>query len=225
LEPVRGHLQELVQRAESAGLPSEMIVSKVREGLAKGVDPARIEAAAMRLTENLEAAQRYVVERRPGRPPAPMVRAVAEARLAGVPMNALDLLVRGDRPERQRAVEVLTDLSLRGYPSDRTATVVQSVLSRDARSLERVPGTLETIRHDYALSPTEAVDALARGLSSSDSLQSAYGRTVEDERKRGKGPNASGKSSEEGESPGKSGMAPGQLKKKGKPFVPPGKVR
>jgi hypothetical protein len=223
LEPVRAHLQQLIEQADGAGLPSEMIVSKVREGLAKGVDPTRIEAAVVRLTENLQAAQQYVVARRPGQPPASLVRAVAEARMAGVQMNAVDRLVRAQKPEMQRAVEVVTDLSLRGYPAERTEVVVENVLDRDARSLDRLPGTLETIRQDYALSHTEAVDALARGLASADSLQTAYNRTVEDERKRGHG-HGGGKGAEqdEGDGPGKSGLAPGQLKKKNRP-VPPGK--
>jgi hypothetical protein len=146
------------------------------------------------------------------------VRAVAEARLAGVAMSAVDPLLRGERPELQRAVEVVTDLSLRGYPSERAALVVQNVLSRDARALDRIPGTLETIRQDYALSPAEAVDALARGLASSDSLQTAYNRTAEDERRRGHGRGAAAKGAEDGaDGPGKSGMAPGQLKKKNAP--------
>lgn len=215
LEPVRAHLQQIVDQADGAGLPSEMIVSKVREGLAKGVDPARIEAAVVRLAENLDAAQKFVVARRPGRPAASLVRAVAEARMANVPMNAVDRLVRVPRPDAQRAVEVTTDLSRRGYPSERAEVVVEHVLTRDAGSLDRVPGTLETIRQDYALTHTEAVDALARGLASSDSLQTAYNRTVEDERKRGKGRGGAGKGEdEEGDGPGKSGLAPGQLKKK-----------
>jgi hypothetical protein len=188
------------------------------------VDPARIDEAAARLTENLETAQRYVAERRPGRPPAPLVRAVAEARQAGVALSVVDPLVRGDRPERQRAVEVVTDLALRGYPSDRTARVVENVLARDARSLDRVPGTLETIRLDYALSHTEAVDALARGLASADSLQTAYGRTVEDERRHGHGRGGAAKGGSDNDggdgSPGKSGLAPGHLKNKN---GPPGK--
>jgi hypothetical protein len=221
LEPVRAHLQEVIDHADAVGLPGDMIVSKVREGLAKGVDPARIEAAAVRLADSLAVAQQYVAARRPGRPAAPLVRAVAEARLAGVNMASVDPLLRSDRPEQPRAVEVVTDLSLRGYPSDRAAVVVQSVLARDARSLDRVPGTLETIRQDYSLSHTEAVDALARGLASADTLQTAYSRTVDDERRHGHGHGSAGKGAgdddgDEG-SPGKSGLAPGQLKKKNGP--------
>lgn len=225
LDPARARIEQLVSRAEAGGLPAEMIVSKVREGLAKGVDAARIEAAAARLTDNLEAAQRYVAERRPGRPPVRLVRAVAEARQAGVSLAVVDPFIRGEKPEMQRAVEVVTDLSLRGYPADRAARVVHNVAARDAAALDRVWGTLETIRQDYTLSHGEAVDALARGLASSDSLQTAYGRTVEDERRRGHGRGGAGKGGGQGDSPGKSGLAPGQLKKKGLPFLPPGKNR
>jgi transcriptional/translational regulatory protein YebC/TACO1 len=229
LEPVRAHLQQVVDRAQAAGLPSDVIVNKVREGLAKGVAPARIEAAVVRLAENLDSAQRYVAGVRKGQAPASLVRAVAEARAAGVAMKAVDSLVRDSRPEGHRAVEVVTDLSLRGYPSERAAVVVENVLDRDARSLDRVPGTLELIRQDYALSHTEAVDALARGLASADSLQTAYKRTVEDEQRRGngRGANAAGRggAAEEGadDSPGKSGLAPGHLKKPGQGARPPGR--
>jgi hypothetical protein len=220
LEPARARLSELVRQAAADGLPADLIVIKVQEGLAKGIDPARIEAAATKLTENLTAAQRYVAERRPGQPPTRLVRAVAEARQAGVPLAIVDPLVRSGRADAPRAVEVLTDLSLRGYPADRAAPLVQNVAVRDAAALERVSGTLETIRQDYTLSHGEAVDALARGLASSDSLQKAYSRTAEDERRRGRGKGA-GKGAD-GESPGKSGLTPGQLKKKGLPFLPPG---
>jgi hypothetical protein len=36
LQPIRDHLAQILQSAEAAALPSEVIVSKVREGLAKG---------------------------------------------------------------------------------------------------------------------------------------------------------------------------------------------
>jgi hypothetical protein len=228
LAPVRPRLEQLVDRAAGSGLPAEMIVSKVREGLAKGVDPARIEAAAVRLSDSLQAAQRYVTERRPGpAAPGPLVRAVAEARLAGVALTAIDPLVTPERPEppARRAVEVVTDLSLRGYPPERAAAVVKDVLARDTAALDRLPSTLETLRHDYGLSRAEAVDALARGLASSDSLQTAYTRTAEDERRQGHGQGAAGDRGSQGRdgSPGKSALAPGHLQKMKPPTAGPKK--
>jgi hypothetical protein len=226
LAPVRPRLELLVDRAVREGLPAEMIVSKVREGLAKGVDPARIEAAAVRLTDSLETAQRYVTVRRPESPaPVPLVRAVAEARLAGVALTAIDPLVGPDRAELpvRRAVEVVTDLSLRGYPSDGAAAVVKNVLARDVAGLDRIPLALETLRRDFALSRAEAVDALARGLASAESLQTAYNRTVEDERRRGHGQGAGADRGADGRdgAPGKSGLAPGHLPKMKPPTAGP----
>jgi hypothetical protein len=208
LGAARPRLQEMVDRAAAEGLPVEMIVGKVREGLAKGVDPARIEAAAVRITDNLRAAQTYLGDRRAPK----LVRAVAEARMAGVALAAVDPLVKGDRPQAQRAVEVVTDLSLRGYPAERAAAILATVMARDAASLDRVPGTLESLRQEYALTQAEAVDALSRGLASSESLQAAAKRTADEEQRRGRGHGASGKSSDGSEGPGKSGLAPGHLR-------------
>jgi hypothetical protein len=226
LDVVRDHLDQLLDRACAAGLPSEMIVSKVREGLAKGADGGRIDAATTRLTENLFSAHRYLTERQPGRPLPALVRAVTEARASGVALEAIDPLVRSEHPEKVRAIEVLTDLATRGYPVIRAALVVDNVLGRDARSLDRVPGTLETIRQDYSLSPTEAVDALARALAAAPSLQAAYGRTLEDERHRGGAAAANGSDIDGDGSPGRSGFAPGRLRKRSGPVVTvPGRLR
>ena len=214
LESVRGHLETLIARTAEAGLPADMLVSKVREGLAKGVPADRIELAAVRLAESLEASRRFVNERRAA--PAPqLVRAVAEARIAGVELGETDALVRGERPvaEAARAVEVLTDLTLRGYPAGRSSSVVRDVLARDPGALARLPAALETLRVDQALSHVETVDALSRGLAGSDSLQSAFARTVDDERRKGEG---RGRQNKGGDESGKNGFVPpGQLKKQG----------
>ena len=74
--------------------------------------------------------------------------------------------MRGGRPapETARAIEVITDLSLRGYPPSRAAGLVQDVLARDAAAVGRLPAALEVLRREQALSHGETVDALARGL-------------------------------------------------------------
>jgi hypothetical protein len=96
LDPVRPRLEALVTRSAEAGLPTELLVSKVREGLAKGVPADRIEAAAGRMAEGLSAAQGFVRERHPKQAPPPeLVRALAEARMAGVELAVLDPVVRG----------------------------------------------------------------------------------------------------------------------------------
>ena len=161
--------------------------------------------------------------RLPG-PAAPgLVRSLAEARTAGLDLAGLQSLVAADRPEQpaRRAVEVLTDLSLRGYPVQRALTVVERVEVREPAALDRVPSLLETIRRDHALSPAEAVDALARGLAMADSLQGAYRRAGEDERRKDNG-KASSSAGTTVDGPGNSENAPGRLPKV-KP--PPGQAK
>jgi hypothetical protein len=216
LESVRGRLETLVARTTEAGLPADLLVSKVREGLAKGVPAERIEQATVRLADSLEASRRFVAERRAA-PSPELVRAVAEARIAGIGLAETDALVRGERPsaEAARAVEVLTDLTLRGYPAGRSSSVVKEVLVHDPGAIARLPAALETLRVDQALSHVETVDALSRGLAGSDSLQTALSRTVDDERRKGEG---RGRQNKGGDDPGKSGFVPpGQLKKQGNP--------
>jgi hypothetical protein len=66
LDPVRARLEAVVSGAAQDGLPAEVLVSKVREGLAKGVPADRIETATIRLAEGLKSAQAFVRERLPG---------------------------------------------------------------------------------------------------------------------------------------------------------------
>jgi hypothetical protein len=223
LAPVRAGLQGRIDSAAAAGLPVDVLVSKVREGLAKGVDAQRIASAVTRLADHLEAAQHFVAARRPGAAAPGLVRALAEARMAGLDLETLRSLVGADRPEQpaRHAVEVLTDLSLRGYPVARALAVVERVEVREPAALDRVPALLETIRRDQALSPAEAADALARGLAVSDSLQGAYRRAVEDERRKGNGKGSSGTGTAV-DGPGNSENAPGRLIKV---KLPPGQAK
>ncbi len=214
LAPVRSHLNQLLDQATTEGLPTDLLVSKIREGLAKGIDGYRIDQAVGRLADNLHAAKEFATARRGGAPSGGLVRALAEAKLAGVELVSTEVLLRKDRPEVEatRAVDALTDLSLRGYPPARASLLVRDVLLRDRPALERVPAALEIIRRDQALSAAEAVDALSRGVAASDSLQSGLARTIDDERRRNisKG---QGKAKGDTDSPGRNDLAPGHLPK------------
>jgi hypothetical protein len=230
LEPVRPQLEQVVQRMTASGLPAEVVISKVREGLAKGVPADRIAVAAGKLADNLQSARSYLAERRPGVAPAELVRALAEARLAGLELAAADPVVRSGRsaPETARAVEVLTDLSLRGYPGSRVAGLVQELLARDAAALGRLPATLEVLRREQALSHGETVDALTRGLQAGGSLDQASLRAADDERRKGRAP--ANRGGGDGEAGRKEGFVPpGQIKKqlgsKGRAPESPGRGR
>lgn len=219
LAPVRARMDEMVAHAEKAGLPSEIIVSKVREGLAKGVDPQRIAVAAQRLVDNLTEARAFVAERRGSGAPAPeLVRAVAEARMAGIAAGAHDAIVREARSsgDSARAVEVLTDLSLRGYPVDRATQMVRDVLKGDPAGVPRLPAALETIRQEQALTQVESMDALTQGMvKGGGSLKAAAAQAASAGRRAEGVGRANGKASEGGVGPGNAAgfVPPGQLKK------------
>jgi hypothetical protein len=214
LQPVLPQLEEVVNRTTAAGVPADLVISKVREGLAKGVPAERIAAAAVRLADNLQSARAFVAARRPGTPPGgELVRALAEARMAGVDLTGADAIVRGGRPapETARAVEVLTDLSLRGYPAARAAGLVRDLFARDAAAVSRLPAALEVLRREQALSQGDTVDALARGLQGSGSLDQASVRAAAEVRRKGPGPASRGAAAE----------AQGRKET----FVPPGQLR
>ena len=58
-------LIQLASDADAEGLPAVPLVNKIREGLAKGVEPARIEVVIRRMTADLETADRLIRELRP----------------------------------------------------------------------------------------------------------------------------------------------------------------
>jgi hypothetical protein len=228
LDPVRPRLEALVTRSAEAGLPTELLVSKVREGLAKGVPADRIEAAAGRMAEGLSAAQGFVRERHPKQAPPPdLVRALAEARMAGVEPAVLDPVVRGAKPgpATARAVEVLTDLSLRGYPASRALALGAELHGREPAAVGRLPATLDVLRREQALSHVEAVDALSQGLQGGASLETASARAAQARRGAGQGKSKQGGEDEAGNKEGF--VPPGQLKKqsgsKGRPPETPGR--
>jgi len=143
LDPVRPALEETVDRAAREGLPSELIVSKVREGLAKGVAPDDIRAAAERLAADLAEAMRFLRAHRRGAAAPALVRALAGARAAAIDLESLAPLCESDVPDAAliRTVEVLTDLALRGDPGARAASVVKAAVDgAPARAVEPVRG-------------------------------------------------------------------------------------
>ena len=214
---MRPALEKLVNGAAGDGLSTdliEVIVGKVREGLAKGVPPAAIQGAAERLASSLGLADRFVKSHRPGHgpslpasattmPPPSLIRVVAEAQQAGVDLDGLLPLITSRESDLVvgHAVEVVTDLTMRGYPSRRSGDVVKAIVDRDARSLGRVVAGVEAIRSEQTVSRADALEALGRNLQAGPpSLESAVARSLEGGDRAG---------SANGSAPGKSGDAPG----------------
>src|SRR6478672_9742317 len=76
LDPVRPALERTVDQA-------------VREGLAKGVSPEGIRVAAERLARSLGDADHFLRARHHGGSSAALIRVLAEARAAGVDLEAM----------------------------------------------------------------------------------------------------------------------------------------
>src|SRR5262249_23981648 len=148
LDPVRTQLQATVDQAAQSGLPAEALISKVQEGLAKNVAPARILQVVSALAADYAAARAYAAQLSPGgKPQAALLRALVDARAAGIKWSDAAPLLRaasavgagaagaavpGSRIDGPtRAITVLTDLAVRGYPTDHAVAVVSAVLTSD----------------------------------------------------------------------------------------------
>ncbi len=159
LGPDSAGLRAILERAGAADLPAELLVDKVREGLAKGVPPGRIVAVVTGLERALGQAR---VEAQPyagAKPPRGLLRALVEAHAAGVrDGDTVEVMRAGGR---DRAIQVLTDLVQRGYPPGPAARAVAGV-ARKPTVLEQLVGHAERLRGNDAVPRLEVLDALTR---------------------------------------------------------------
>jgi hypothetical protein len=168
LEPVRVELAQVVDQSSQAGLPADVLVAKVQEGLAKNVPLPRIVAVVRALATDLAAARAFAAPLvAPGKPQPGLLRALVDARAAGVQWKDISVLVRtsGDGPIK--ALQVMTDLAARGYPTNHAAIVVAQVLARDPRALPRLTLDLDRVRRAHGLTQAEALDDLGSALEKS----------------------------------------------------------
>lgn len=189
LTPVRPALERQLGRARAAGLPTDVVVAKVREGLAKNIAPDRIEGAVERLVSGLEESRSFAVERTGRAPSQGLVASLAKARLAGVDLASSALVLKDvkDDAAAAHAVSVLTDLASRGYPTERAALVVRDVGAHEPGALGRLPFALDNLRQQQALTPLQAVDTLARSLVAGTTLDAAARRSAEEAERSGNG--------------------------------------
>jgi hypothetical protein len=197
LDPVRADLEALVAGAEREGLPVELLVSKTREGLAKGAAAATILSAVRSLERSLSKAARLlqISGRRTGgaSTSTALLRALAEGDAGGVELPLTEAMLRSKAsdPELVRALDALTELALRGYPRQRAAEVVQKVLVADPGAVGRVVAGLENLRTTGGLSRTDAVDSLGHNLAGTSSLETALTRSLDAASNSGSGDNGS----------------------------------
>ena len=159
LGAVAPQVHAIVDGAARAGLPADVVADKVREGLAKGVPPARIAAVAVALADALGRAR---AEAQPlvGTASPALLKAIVEAHAVGAAAADVAAILRAGG--RERAVQVLTDLAQRGYPVAAAARTVAAVGARNGAALDRVVGEAERLRAVDGAAPADALDALSR---------------------------------------------------------------
>ena len=130
---------------------------------------------------------------------------MAEAQAAGVELQAVGPLAASAAGDAvlARAIDVLADLSRRGYSGGAPSRAVEDMTGRDPAALGRVVAGVEQYPQPAHRQPGQALEALARNLTAGGrgaSFDSAMTRALEDGDCAG---NASPGA------PGKSGQAPG----------------
>lgn len=182
LNPVRAELQGLVDGAAQSGLPTKVLVGKIREGLAKGASPELIVGAVQRLTRDLGEANQFLrAQRRPGASSA-LLQAVAETHAAGVAWESATPLMAANADEGRltRAFDVLAELARRGYPDRPAGLLLREVIQHDPSSLGLVVPGLESIRRGQTVSRADALALLGKNLQvSSESFEGAVNRSLE----------------------------------------------
>jgi hypothetical protein len=167
LQPVAAELRQLFAAAAQEQIPDELLADKLREGLAKGVAPARILQVLHTMERALWGARSEAVAAG-AVPSRSLLKAIVDAHAAGVGAPELRPLLA-----QARAVEVLTDLVQRGYPAAATAHLLGGGALREAVALEQLVSRIERARIEGGLSYIEAVDALQRVLAQGASLEHA----------------------------------------------------
>lgn len=112
-------LLEQVSKVGEKGFPTESMVNKVKEGLAKGVEPQRIDQVLRQMTERLESAHEVLEEAR--------ARGIVEGNRQRALEAMAEALARGATKEEVRE---LTRMSLEGKQK-----VTQDVLAAGAKGL------------------------------------------------------------------------------------------
>jgi hypothetical protein len=152
-------LHRILDGAAHAGLPTEMLADKAREGLAKGVPPPRIVTVVSGLADALGRARTEALGV-VAAPSAPLLRAIVEAHAAGAAASDVGVVLHAGG--RERSLQVLTDLAQRGYP---VGDAARTVVGAGPRTLDRIVGEAEKLRTVDGATPAQAIDAVARANS------------------------------------------------------------
>jgi hypothetical protein len=162
LDTQRAALDQAFAAAIRDGVPESLLADKIKEGLAKNVPLPRISQAVWALETSYAEAVRLSAPH-VSSPPRELLTAISEARMAGAQPREIEALLalhRGLKATNQ-AVDMLTDLILRRFPSDAAERAVASVIVRAPREINRVVVEAQALRSSAGMSPRQALDAIA----------------------------------------------------------------
>jgi len=131
-------VRAVVDRAGANGLPTEILVDKVREGLAKKVPPARIALVVRDLADSLGRARSETQNAGVVAPSAALLKTIVDAHAAGVGTAEVAAVLRSGVQDCERALQVLTDLAQRGYPVSVAARTVAAISARGKNALVNI---------------------------------------------------------------------------------------
>jgi hypothetical protein len=163
-DATRSVVVEQLSLAKARGLPTEPLMSKALEGVAKKASSSSIRAAMNALQKRLRRANELLA-------PSPTVdelAAGADALSVGVPEKTLKQM-RQAAPRRSIAVElgVLTELVARNVPPKKASAMILDLMARGATSAQFTELN-SRVQSDVAagLTPEAALDRHGRGIMS-----------------------------------------------------------
>lgn len=198
--PALGSLLGSLINARAAGLPTGPVADRILQGLAKGVSPERVAAAAQRLVDALAKGQRIVTTlTEGGKRPAGAAERDAAIEAAGraieqsVPEDAV--LRTGLKTQRstggfslfRRSLDTVLTFSAWGLPSDEAVRMVHlaldrgygaddlAMMERDALELLKKGNGIQTISSDMETAISRSAGGRYRGLDSGDTRDSGPG--------------------------------------------------
>lgn len=132
-------IQAAQERVAQAGIPAELLATKIAEARAKGVSEERIAALAEGRGAGLIAAQK-VLEESPKQIGGAEIAAGADALDAGVNANSLRMVIQQARDEDVAvALAVLAELVTQGVPVQQAHDRVEAALQRGGDALANLP--------------------------------------------------------------------------------------
>lgn len=192
-------IQVAIASAGAHGVPQAPLLEKAREGMAKGVDEARVVAAITALGAQMEAASTTLGALATGPERDDVLAAAAYARQSGVSDASVRLVASGDAATRAPSIRALTDLVALGFPEDKSAALAISAArsGHPGENVDALAGAAATLLAQ-GVPPGQVLETVGRGNGHGISDAPAYGAGG----KNGKEPNGKGLDN-----------APGQQKK------------